>query len=197
MGTNTPWGTSQSSTKIACGIMIYSTAGHGGIHLSPTRNALVHEAWRDDKGWYEEDCEVYIVGVTFPDEIAAWNPNWTAADSHAGAKRWFPDQYEKVFDVTVTADESLIRAEQLFYAAHAEDWVVTAAWGDWQDGVPAGMVGVVACIGGRAGGGDKRYFLIPKDEYADRGQHPFVIDPARHQQVPDFTGSGARTKQVA
>ncbi len=33
-GTWTPWGISQTSEKIVRGIVLYTTAGHGGYHVS-------------------------------------------------------------------------------------------------------------------------------------------------------------------
>jgi len=41
MATSTPWGLSQTARQLTPGIMIYSTAGHGGIHLSPARMAAL------------------------------------------------------------------------------------------------------------------------------------------------------------
>lgn len=73
MPTSTPWGLSQSSRKIAPGIMFYSTAGHGGIHLSPTRQKEMKEKFPDfitflgDPAWWEEDCDCCVVNLAFPD----------------------------------------------------------------------------------------------------------------------------------
>ncbi len=74
-----------------------------------------------------------------------------------------------------------------------DPYIVTAAWGDWQAGVPKGMVGVFACRGGRCESGNyspfQAYFLVPVEEYQKRDSYAngFVIDEARHQRVPDFT----------
>jgi len=77
--------------------------------------------------------------------------------------------------------------EAEFYARHSNDWLVNAAWGDWQGGVPEGMVGVVATIGGSGGRiSEERYFLVPAEEYALR-ECQFVVDPDRHQETKDFT----------
>ncbi len=66
MPTTTPWGSAQTSKKIVSGMMLYTTASHGGYHLSPKLNCKVHEAWRNDDGWYEEDCAWSVVALTFP-----------------------------------------------------------------------------------------------------------------------------------
>lgn len=61
MGTKTPWGISDYTTKIAPGIISYSTPSHGGIHLSPTRLKEMPEVLRLESGWYEEDCDWCLV----------------------------------------------------------------------------------------------------------------------------------------
>lgn len=71
---DTPWGPAQTVIKVARGITMYSTASHGGFHLSPSRNAKIpYEAkentWCQQglNGWYEEDCDAEIVLKTFPE----------------------------------------------------------------------------------------------------------------------------------
>lgn len=56
----TPWGPAQTADVIAPGIVFYTTASHGGYHLSPERNALIPLAVRRKtfcklgmKGWYD------------------------------------------------------------------------------------------------------------------------------------------------
>lgn len=73
MATSTPWGPSQITTRIAPGIVQYSTAGHGGIHLSAGRLAKMPEIYRKrdlrfcGPEWFEEDCEVALVILSFPE----------------------------------------------------------------------------------------------------------------------------------
>ena len=67
MATSTPWGKSQYSHKVAPGIIFYGTAGHGGWHLSPTKNLKIPEKWRAREGWYEEDCGWSPIVLTFPE----------------------------------------------------------------------------------------------------------------------------------
>lgn len=75
MATSTPWGPAQQSRKIAPGIMEYSTAGHGGIHLSESRLAQLPEGARKPmwagRGWYEEDCDWAVPFLSFPAEFEA------------------------------------------------------------------------------------------------------------------------------
>jgi len=66
MATRTPWGKSQQSIKVAPGIMWYSTAGHGGYHLSKKRLEKMPKKFRDFKpfageGWFEEDIDWIVV----------------------------------------------------------------------------------------------------------------------------------------
>lgn len=83
-------------------------------------------------------------------------------------------------------------AAEAFYTRHAHDWLVNSAFGDWQNGVPAGMVGCVATVGGGrnpSATAPRRFFLVPQSEYARRTEQ-FVIDPQRHQEIADFTHLG-------
>lgn len=73
MATSTPWGPSQSSHQYAVGIVSYSTAGHGGIHLSPTRQTELQSKfpefknWLKNPAWWEEDADACVVILAFPD----------------------------------------------------------------------------------------------------------------------------------
>ena len=74
----TPWGESQVIDKFAEGIEFVSTAGHGGMKLSADRNSKVPYSWRQNsfngdglRGWYEEDCDVALVIMTFPEFFKA------------------------------------------------------------------------------------------------------------------------------
>ena len=74
----TPWGTAQHVTQLADGVCFVSTASHGGFKLSAERNAKVPKAWREGsfggqglQGWYEEDCDVALVMLTFPELFEA------------------------------------------------------------------------------------------------------------------------------
>lgn len=204
---NTPWGRSWTCAEIADGITLVSTAGHGGVKLSPERNALVPEAMRQAGGWYEEDCEINFSIWTFPVEFAEWSctQNYPTDSPYRDAeaskekaaeaiRQWFPDQWTAATGEVVTADQSHVIKEREFYASHAGDWLTSAAWGDWHDEVPEGMVGVVARVGGRPNPhGMTGYFLVPEDEYDARGI-AFVIDLERHEAWP--TTMTTTTKQV-
>jgi hypothetical protein len=197
MATTTPWGVSQHSEKLAQGIMQYSTAGHGGIHLSPTRNAQVHPAWRIEGGWYEEDLDWNIVAYHFPEAFPSKVIVVDGKDFRARVDQtlrdWRPREYMAVTGQTLTTEQSRKLREEAYQEAHEDDLICVSAVGDWHEKVPQGMVGVTCCKGGRAPNGryadsTMRHFLVPRKEYHDHSQEHgysmgFVVDPARHREI--------------
>jgi len=167
MSRSTPWGRALSSTSYTRGIIFYFTASHGGFHLSPKKNALVHPAWRDANGWYEEDVEWNVVVLTFPEHFNAR----IIEVAHAILRNDKPDAYMAVTGATLTEADSRTLAKRALRQRHREDFVTLAAWGDWCPTVPKGKVGVVACKGGR----DEQYRHDPSTE-----RH-FLVDAARYQ----------------
>lgn len=198
MRTRTPWGTADHSRKVATGIMFYSTPGHGGYHLSKKRNEQVHPALRDAKGWYEEDCEYAIVHFTFPDVFPGKQENAIQV-----IKNYWPDDYTAATGQAVELEESRCLRERIAREATKDLYVTCAAYGDWHEKVPAGMVGVFAVRGGRDERGcyaskDQKYFLVPADEYKPGGfgEIGFVVDESKHGVMPkrvrcaDCNGTG-------
>lgn len=64
----------QTLTEIAPGIISVSTAGHGGIWLSPERRADMPAQYRSvptfaGGDWYEEDCDWSLVALSFPEHF--------------------------------------------------------------------------------------------------------------------------------
>ncbi len=171
MPTSTPWGAAQTSQRYGYGVTRYTTAGHGGFRVSPTVNAKVPDHLRIEDGWYEEDCEWARVPLAFPELFT--NDDLEAAKRTL--RTWAPDAYEAHFGVTLRPGESVVKDERAFHEEHRDDLLVTTAWGDWHDAVPAGFVGVVARRGDQ-----ERHFLVPKAEYDADRQFSFIVDPARH-----------------
>jgi len=71
-----PWGAVQQERVLAPGIVQVHTAGHGGIWLSPERQAQLPEWARQIEGaycpkpqWWEEDCEMSVPILVFYAEI--------------------------------------------------------------------------------------------------------------------------------
>jgi len=187
MATSTPWGKSDHTHKIAPGITFYGTPSHGGIKVSEKQNQLIPEYMREASGWYEEDCDYAKVVAVFP-ELFDDKEREAAKEVFAG---YFPDEYEKFYAVTLAPGESYAKDQRQFYADHAQDWIVVSAWGHWHPAVPKGMVGVMAVVGGRDERPykqkEQKYFLVPDSEYEVKGKFGFVVDPARHQEIPAIT----------
>ncbi len=180
MSTSTPWGMSQQSVKIATGIMSYSTASHGGVHLSKKRNALVPDYMRSDNGWYEEDCEHAIPCVVFTDEYKKYYADLDI-DIISVAKdtllSYYPDEYEKFYNVTLVEGQSYERDQQIAKERHKNDYIVVSALDTTND-----MLKVFATIGGELHTDKGKYFNVPLAEYkAKRGA--FVIKLNEHAEI--------------
>lgn len=81
----TPWGEAQTVREIAPGITHFTTASHGGVHLTAERHATVKAMFPaftpflgegDGTGpgggsWYEEDCDQTLIYVVFPQFFSA------------------------------------------------------------------------------------------------------------------------------
>jgi hypothetical protein len=67
----TPWGRAETARSQGEGVFFYATPSHGGFRLDARRNAQIPERWRNDNGFYDEDCEWAKVVITFPDLFAA------------------------------------------------------------------------------------------------------------------------------
>lgn len=96
--TQTPWGTAQSATQCGRGIVLYSTASHGGFHVSAELLKQMPEYLRiadkyadGNAGWFEEDCGVALVVISFPERFSMkWRE--TAIDI---MKMVYPDQWKQ------------------------------------------------------------------------------------------------------
>jgi len=179
MATSTPWGASQYSESLCRGIVSYGTAGHGGVHLSPTRNCVVPEYMRNANGWYEEDCEWAIPAAIFPE---AWVKHYGTEDILATIKstllNYYPDFYAKFYNVEIKEGESYENDARNFKKNNKDNYVVICATGK------DNHVEVIATKGGeREDDSEERTFLIKTEEYQNRGKHGFVIDLDRHIEI--------------
>ncbi len=91
MATSTPWGAAQTTQHITRGIVSYSTASHGGYHVSKTLNQQIPDYFRDTEGWYEEDCDWAIVVLFFP---AHFEPKHYVAAVQS-LQQWHPHQWQR------------------------------------------------------------------------------------------------------
>lgn len=94
----TPWGQSQYSEQYGIGVVFYETPSHGGFKLATAKNNMVPVMFRNNDGWYEEDCEVWKVILTFP-ELFQTGPTLSGLDvfqrqelALKHLERWFPEQ---------------------------------------------------------------------------------------------------------
>lgn len=172
-GASTPWGMAQLSRQFADGIVLHSTASHGGFHLDENANGAVHLLYRNDTEFYEEDCEWAKVAHAFPQLFTAYERR--LADRTL--RDYYPDAYERVMGVKLTGSQSDMRGRQEFETRHRNDWVVIAALNS--DHHPD-FVECIATLGGIRGDAGERRFLVPPNDYAI-GRHGFVIDPLKHQ----------------
>jgi len=104
---HSPWGEVQYTTDVAPGIWHIGTAGHGGYHLSPSRNAEVPAAIRREDRWYEEDCNWAAVAVAFP---AYFKPD-IVEHAKETMRNWHPTAWERLTGQTLTAEQSYMRRE--------------------------------------------------------------------------------------
>jgi hypothetical protein len=177
---HSPWGAVQHGEKLVDGVFFVSTAGHGGIKLDRTPNASIPDIFRNEGGWYEEDCDWAI-----PMYFLELKPEMKELAVES-IRNWHWKAYESWFKETIPPGSSYLKDEQLFQEANRANWVVISASGDWHEKVPEGMVGCVATLGGRRGDGRsprpaERKFLVPAEEYAKRDRFGFVIDESRHE----------------
>lgn len=192
MAISTPWGSAQSVHHIAHGIRSVSTAGHGGVLVSPTKNKLIPEYMRHESGAYEEDCDWCKVAVALEAEWRAWadTTSWTTGDfqmecAFNSLRNWFPEEYEKFTGKQIQLGESYVRDQAMLDAQTRDKYVNRAAWGDWHADVPKGMVAVFAQ---RESDGNEKHFLVTKEEYNDRNTaigkaSCFVVDPGIHKEI--------------
>ena len=193
--TRSPWGAVQSAEQLAPGVWRVSTAGHGGIKLSPARNRAVPGIARAAGGWYEEDCDWAIAALVHPDAFPVRPATQQFdGDQIAYARRTIgryqsPEVFEALLGEPATEANCDAVSERAFRARHADDFHVVCAWGDHAAWVPKGFVGVFACRGGRTPQGeygpDQLYALVTKASYdariATRGVH--IVDPALDQVI--------------
>jgi hypothetical protein len=175
-GGRSPWGKIQSVKVRAIGdIWQVETAGHGGMKVSRRVQQRIPKASQRPGGWYEEDIEWSIIAVLFPAAFSQDEVN----SAHQTMKSWLPDEYRNLTGHEVAADESLVMRERRDHAKYRGHWITIAAFGDWHERVPEGMVGVVATIGGRRGVKDERWFLTTEERYkSQKLSIGYVVDPS-------------------
>lgn len=182
IGKSSPWGKIQSSEEMAPGIWWVSTAGHGGIKLSAELNRKVLRSGRSQGGFYEEDCEVSIVILTFPEHF----DEKISGQANTACKNYFPEFYQELTGRKLNIDESEQLQQEDFEKKTANLFVVISAWGSWANSeIKENQVLVCATIGGsRSYEVPTEYFLVDSEEYEARPSgFGFVIDTSRHNRT--------------
>lgn len=92
----TPWGTADYAETIAPGIVFYGTSSHGGMWLSAARvkempDYFAMATWTKSAMWYEEDLDVNMVVVVFPE---FFKPEQVDLARRVLAK-WKPEEWAK------------------------------------------------------------------------------------------------------
>jgi hypothetical protein len=96
--TNTPWGTAQTAVYFGKGLIQYTTAGHGGFHVSngllkriPDYMQTADKYAPGTAGWFEEDCASAIVIVCLPEFFPiAWR--YSAIET---MRHFYPDAWQR------------------------------------------------------------------------------------------------------
>lgn len=180
-GVRCPWGEPDLITRYADGILRVITPGHGGFYLSNERLKQMPEALFEAANgrWFEEDCEWCLVALSFPDEFTSEEQEF----ARKTLKNWYPEAYEKFYDVKLGRGESYMRDQQIAEQENRDRMVVISAKIDEED---RRLVCVLATRGGqRDPSAEKRWFLVDAEEYSNRPQTGFVIDEDRHEEVDE------------
>lgn len=177
-GPHTPWGSGQYVKPFGRGIAEIGTAGHGGVRVSRAlaKKSMLPEVLKvaipqGGYYWFEEDCAYSLVVLTFPDRFEDKHRDY----AHSAGKDWYPELYTLITGKPVALEESYTLQKRKFEAETRNKFVVWSASGDWKEGVPKGMVEVVAR---RASDGAKKTTLVAADEYETRGKFGYVLAEA-------------------
>ena len=171
---NTPWGKTDSVTKIQKGVSWVSTPGHGGFmitrkaaetFLSPEAISRA-EAYGQNYLAFEEDCLASLVLWEHSNDVWAetfFNEKDNVQHLFLSISRWNPDYFREKGITPDPAGEAAWledkETDRLRKAKSPE--LIVSAFGDWADWVPAGQVGVITA--------DDQRHLLPADLYPTLG----------------------------
>lgn len=185
----TPWGAKQGESCAAIRnrrFHFVDTASHGGLYLSVEDRLQLHPklAQMGEGGtgeWWEEDvaCCVPIWWLCRDMLLEGDQAEFVEAVTR-GVKAEFPDIFEELTGEIIPVQQSSEKRRRAAEAANANKFVVSAAWGDWAEWVPSGLVGVFAR---RAADRAEAYFLVQEPEYKTHPEFGFIVDPYRHLKV--------------
>lgn len=178
--TATPWGAAQHVDRYVKGMNSYSTASHGGFKVSVALNDKIPAILRNEKGWYEEDCEWAKIAFSLPQFFTDFEKKHAERTMISS----YPDEYEAITGKVIPEGQSPTKDRALFEKRNADNWVVISA-GRADD--HEGMTKVTATKGGKRSEYNKppveeKQFLVPSDEYGAKWAKGFVIDLDRHSE---------------
>lgn len=201
--TNSIWGPIQMAEEFLPGLWVVTTASYGGIMLSPSRQAAMPDALRLETADYEEVCDWALPVLAFREEFEAVRSDkasWLQLAEDT-ARCWHPGRYTAFTGQSVPTNDSPILRRREAYQDAIGKYCVNAAWGDWADWVPKGKTGVVANevlsvdhLGRASHGQERRYALVDKQIYGERGE-VFCLDDYKHELI-EMPDEFRPTKQV-
>ncbi|AQT47986.1 DUF7007 domain-containing protein [Bartonella choladocola] len=174
---STPWGAVQNATSYGnADIVRLDTASHGGFKISPSLNKQIPAQVRNNNGFYEEDCEWAIVATVFPQ----WFTDYENQLAESKIRDSYPDYWETLHNRKLQPGESYERDKSAFNDQHAGNYVVISAI---SSSYVENMVEVIATLGGvREHDTPEKRFLVPTNEYRNRGEFGFIIDLNKHDE---------------
>lgn len=132
-GMSSPWGKVQDSEMLTPFLGNVSTAGHGGLKVSPEYNKKIPSIFRKQNGWYEEDCAwaipMYFLMQDIALEALPGKIDYLAKTEREGIalktlKQWYWKEYEQHFDVILDESESNLKADYIWVSQNALKWQV-------------------------------------------------------------------------
>lgn len=120
--TNTPWGTPEIQSTIGPGIILVSTARHGGLYLDENRWAELVKTlpeFRSFAGdyWLEEDCDFTVAVILWPDLFDPYCVRSSARYIQSGGARCCKNW------LASAAGKKTREIAEKWEAEHFEDWM--------------------------------------------------------------------------
>ena len=112
--------------------------------LSDQRQVAMPDALRRADSHYEEDVDYALVVMAFEAEFLAAYAHGAILVRNARdtVRNWQPDAYAAFTGEAVAPKDSHVKRRREAYASRIGTIVVTSAFGEWADWVPAGKTGV-------------------------------------------------------
>ena len=132
MTKSSPWGTVDYQEFLTPDRKIYQvgTPSHGGIKVYSSYNKLIPEAFRNENGWYEEDCEWAIVYYFLFKELEASAE--TILKAEKTLKNYFWQAYESHFGVIISLEDSPKKVDDTKEELLKNEYVIVSRRGESQ-----------------------------------------------------------------